>query len=188
MPPRDRILTTLALLLVLLLTVSCNPNPQPEGLTPIPTLAPAATLTLIPSLEEPAAPSGGVVASPAPTAEAVASPPPTAEAVASPPPTAEAVASPAPTAEAVASPAPAAGDPANGATVFAQNCAGCHGPDAAGGAVGPTLISAELKAQNDDFFRQTILNGRSGTAMPAWQGRLSDQEIEDVIAFLRSKQ
>ena len=50
------------------------------------------------------------------------------------------------------------------------------------------LISAELAAQPDDFYRQVILNGRSGTAMPAWQGRLSDQEIEDVIAFLRSKQ
>jgi mono/diheme cytochrome c family protein len=158
MPPRDRLLIGLALLLVLSLTLSCNPNPQPEGLTPVPSLAPAATLTLIPSLEQPVAP----------TSEAAASPPPGGEAV--------------------ASPAPAGGDPANGALVFAANCAGCHGPDAAGGAVGPTLISAELKAQPDDFFRQTILNGRSGTAMPAWQGRLSDQQISDVIAFLRSKQ
>jgi mono/diheme cytochrome c family protein len=137
-----------------MLTLSCNPNPQPEGLTPVPTLAPAATLTLIPSLEEPPPTSGEPVASPQPEGEAEV----------------------------------AAGDPDNGATVFAQNCAACHGENAEGGAVGPTLVSAELKAQGDDFFRQTILNGREGTAMPAWEGRLSTQEIEDVIAFVRSKQ
>lgn len=158
MPPHQRFLIGLTLLLALFLTLSCNPNPQPEGLTPVPTLAPAATLTLIPSLEQPVAPTG----------QAEASPPAGGEAQ--------------------PSPAPAGGDPANGAIVFAANCAGCHGPDAAGGSVGPTLISAELKAQSDDFFRQTILNGRSGTAMPSWQGRLSEQQIEDVIAFLRSKQ
>jgi mono/diheme cytochrome c family protein len=143
---RDRILSSLALSLVLLLTLACNPNPQPEGLTPVPTLAPAATLT--PSLEATATPAG----------------------------------------EAEASPAPAGGDAAKGAAIFAQDCAGCHGDNAQGGSVGPSLVTAELKAQSDDFFRQTILNGRAGTAMPAWEGRLSAQDIEDVIAFLRSKQ
>jgi mono/diheme cytochrome c family protein len=143
---RDRILTSVALLLVLIVTLACNPNPQPEGLTPVPTLAPGATLT--PSLE----------------------------------------ATPTPAGEAEASPAPAGGDADNGAAIFAQDCAGCHGQNAEGGSVGPSLVSAELKAQDDDFFRQTILNGRAGTAMPAWEGRLSAQDIEDVIAFLRSKQ
>jgi mono/diheme cytochrome c family protein len=130
----------------LIVTLACNPNPQPEGLTPVPTLAPGATLT--PSLE----------------------------------------ATPTPAGEAEASPAPAGGDADNGAAIFAQDCAGCHGQNAEGGSVGPSLVSAELKAQSDDFFRQTILNGRAGTAMPAWEGRLSAQDIEDVIAFLRSKQ
>jgi mono/diheme cytochrome c family protein len=154
MPPRNRILISLALFLVLMLTLACNPNPQPEGLTPVPTLAPAATLTLIPSLEEPPPTSGEPVASPQPEGEAEAP----------------------------------AGDPDNGAMVFAQNCAACHGENAEGGAVGPTLVSDELKAQDDEFYRQVILNGREGTAMPAWEGRLSTQEIEDVIAFVRSKQ
>ena len=155
MSPRDRILISLALLLVLILTLSCNPNPQPEGLTPVPTLAPAATLTLIPSLEEPVATGGEPVASPEPDkGETVA----------------------------------ATGDPANGATLFTANCAGCHGENAQGGSIGPTLVSAELKAQDDDFYRQVISNGREGTAMPAWEGRLSAQDIEDVIAFLRSQQ
>ena len=80
------------------------------------------------------------------------------------------------------------GDPAEGEGIFAQYCASCHGPDAAGGALGPTLVSADLAAQDDTFFQETISNGRPGTSMPQWAGLLSPQQIEDVIAFLRSKQ
>ena len=91
---------------------------------------------------------------------------------------------------AVPTPVPevAAGDPANGATIFEINCLACHGEGAAGGAVGPTLISAEMAAKDDDHYRQTLINGVEGTAMAAWAGRLSPQEIEDVIAYLRSLQ
>lgn len=80
------------------------------------------------------------------------------------------------------------GDPAKGEQIFAQNCASCHGPDAAGGSLGPTLISAEVAANDDDFFRETIINGRTGTAMPPWGNVLSGQDVADVISFLRSKQ
>jgi mono/diheme cytochrome c family protein len=148
MTPRDRFVASLVLLLVLILSLSCNPNPQPEGLTPIPTLAPAATLTLIPALEG-APVTGG---EPAPTS------------------------------------APEGGDPTSGAAIFAQNCAVCHGQNAEGGTVGPTLVSAEMKAKDDDYYRQLIANGVPGTAMPAWEGRLNTQEVEDLIAFLRSVQ
>ncbi|MFC2036579.1 c-type cytochrome [Chloroflexota bacterium] len=147
MPTCERILASLALLLVLLLSLSCNPNPQPEALTPIPTLAPAATLTLVTELEGPAESSG----------------------------------------ETAPSPALEAGDPVKGATVF-ENCVPCHGESAEGGSIGPTLVSAEMKAKDDDYYRQTITNGVEGTAMTAWSGRLGTQDIEDVIAFLRSKQ
>jgi mono/diheme cytochrome c family protein len=85
-------------------------------------------------------------------------------------------------------PPPQAGDAEKGAAVFAQNCAGCHGANAEGGSVGPSLVAAQLKAESDQFFRDTITNGVAGTAMPAWGGRLSAQEIADVIAFVRSKQ
>jgi mono/diheme cytochrome c family protein len=156
MPLRSRSLVSVALLLVLALSSSCNPNPQPEALTPIPTLAPAATLTLVTELQElPAA--GGEAA---PTASG----------------------------ETPSSPEPAGGDPASGAAVFAANCVGCHGENAQGGAVGPTLVSAQMAAKEDDYYRETLRNGIQGTAMPAWGGRLSAKEIEDVIAFLRSQQ
>ena len=42
-----------AALLVGLALSACNPNPQPEGLTPIPTLAPAQTPTLAVAIQEP---------------------------------------------------------------------------------------------------------------------------------------
>jgi mono/diheme cytochrome c family protein len=150
MTPRERILASLGLFLVLILCLSCNPNPNPqlEGLTPIPTLAPAITVTLNPALEG------------APLTEGESAPTPAAE----------------------------AGDPANGEAIFAQNCAVCHGENAEGGAVGPTLISAEIKAKDDDHYRQVIANGVTGTAMPAWSRSLSAQDIEDLIAFVRSKQ
>jgi mono/diheme cytochrome c family protein len=82
----------------------------------------------------------------------------------------------------------AAGDPATGADIFATRCANCHGPDANGGPLGPSLIGAEAAANSDDFFRQTITNGRPGTAMPPWGNVLSPQNIKDVVAFIRSRQ
>lgn len=44
--------------------VACNPNPQPPGLTPVPTLAPGATVTLVPSLREETLASGQPVPPP----------------------------------------------------------------------------------------------------------------------------
>jgi mono/diheme cytochrome c family protein len=48
---RDRIQALLLVTVMILLLVACTPNPQPEGLTPIPTLAPGETATLIPALQ-----------------------------------------------------------------------------------------------------------------------------------------
>ena len=80
------------------------------------------------------------------------------------------------------------GDPANGGEIYALYCVSCHGPDAGGSALGPTLISVQAAAKDRAYFRETIAKGRAGTSMPAWDGLLSPQEIENVIAFLRSKQ
>jgi mono/diheme cytochrome c family protein len=74
------------------------------------------------------------------------------------------------------------GDPAKGKTIFASaGCGGCHTFSAAGstGTVGPNLDDASV-----DFAAavQQIKNGGGG--MPAFSGRLSDQEIADVAAFV----
>lgn len=73
------------------------------------------------------------------------------------------------------------GDPAAGATVFSESCAGCHGDTGEGGAGGPDLTTAPL-AQTEEGTVQQVTNG--GGAMPAFGGQLSEEEISDVAAFV----
>ena len=90
--------------------------------------------------------------------------------------------------------APAASSPADparvreGAKVFSENCAMCHGADAtgAGGDGPPSLVSAHAASLDDQELFATISKGRGG--MPAWAGQLSEQQRRDVIAHLRTLQ
>jgi cytochrome c oxidase cbb3-type subunit 3 len=78
---------------------------------------------------------------------------------------------------------------ADGDAVFKGRCTGCHGIDAKGkSAIGtPDFTSAKtLSALSDMDIIDTITNGRKGTIMPAWKGKLSDEEIAAVAAYLRS--
>ena len=93
-----------------------------------------------------------------------------------------------PAATEAAAPEEAKGDAANGEAVYGIHCIACHAADGTAGIVGPTLVSAELAAQPDKYFRDVLVNGRIGTAMPAWGPILGDQDIEDLIAYIRSKQ
>jgi mono/diheme cytochrome c family protein len=60
--PKKSSMTAVVALTFALLMGACNPNPQPQGLTPIPTLAAAETVTLVPALQ----PVAAVVGLPAP--------------------------------------------------------------------------------------------------------------------------
>lgn len=73
------------------------------------------------------------------------------------------------------------GDPAAGASVFAENCAGCHGEDGHGGAGGPDLTTMPL-AQTEEGAVQQVTNGGGG--MPPFGGQLSEEEISNVAAFV----
>ncbi len=84
----------------------------------------------------------------------------------------------------------ARGDATRGQMLFLRNCAGCHGVAGVGG-VAPELANPVfLRAADDSFLATTIRNGRAATAMPAFQrpdgAGLSEAEIADIIAFLRS--
>jgi mono/diheme cytochrome c family protein len=57
MSTRAWIVVIAAMTLAIFMSACASPNPQPPGLTPIPTLAPGATLTLVPALQ--ATPQGG---------------------------------------------------------------------------------------------------------------------------------
>jgi cytochrome c oxidase cbb3-type subunit 3 len=69
-------------------------------------------------------------------------------------------------------------------------CMGCHGEDGAGRiGIGPRIASKTyLAAASDDFLAETIKKGRSPTTMIPWENILSDQQVEAVIAYLRSRE
>ncbi len=74
----------------------------------------------------------------------------------------------------------------NSLTLFAQNCAACHGPTGAGTAIAPPLNSAELRTRlDDDALRDTISNGRPGTAMSVWGNTLSPAQIDALVDLIR---
>jgi mono/diheme cytochrome c family protein len=83
------------------------------------------------------------------------------------------------------------GDPLNGATLYVANCAACHGAEGEGGADGvfPALQPNEFVQMNSNAELVEFLKvGREGTAMAGFEGRLSEQEIADIVAHLRTWQ
>jgi mono/diheme cytochrome c family protein len=82
---------------------------------------------------------------------------------------------------------------AAGAIVFKQNCEACHGPKGHGdGPAGAVLDPApknlaELQATaGDDYLFWRIFTGKEGTAMVAWKGVLTDEQIWQVISHIRT--
>ena len=72
----------------------------------------------------------------------------------------------------------AAGQAASGAELFSANCESCHGPEGAGGHVGPDLQKSPV-AEHLSQVKSQVENG--GGAMPPFSGVLSAEEI-DVVA------
>ena len=77
-----------------------------------------------------------------------------------------------------------AGDIDNGKKLYTRHCVTCHGvdgvnvmPDA------PNFAYSEQLLRPDDFILASIKEGKN--AMPAYRGLLEDQEILDVITYLR---
>jgi hypothetical protein len=81
---------------------------------------------------------------------------------------------------------------ANGAVVFRQSCAMCHGLGARGnGPLAPTLnprpsdLVVHVPLHPDADLENWIANGFPGSAMPAFKDKLSDQERWDVLNYLK---
>lgn len=78
-----------------------------------------------------------------------------------------------------------AADTFKGQKVYASNCAICHGQDGRGVMPGtPNLATPEAMMKPDFTLLASIRAGRN--AMPAYQGILSDRDIMDVIAYVRT--
>lgn len=101
-----------------------------------------------------------------------------------------------PTEPAALDESPLRGDADRGGKVFSDICRMCHGNTGAGyqESVSGTGIGRKvfLDEVSDGYLRRIIRRGKSGTPMRAFSTKtvtavanLTDQEIEDVIAFLR---
>lgn len=81
-----------------------------------------------------------------------------------------------------------------GATLYADNCAVCHGEQGEGdgpGAEGLDPQPADLHAEHvqeltDGGLFYIVSHGRPETAMPAWEGTLSEDERWHVVNFMRT--
>ena len=80
-----------------------------------------------------------------------------------------------------------------GADVFKNNCVVCHGSQGHGD--GPAGTSLDPTPKNlpelsamvaDDYLFWRISTGKEGTAMVAWKGILTDEQIWQVVSFIRT--
>ncbi len=79
-----------------------------------------------------------------------------------------------------------AGGAVDGAAIFAENCASCHGPNGEGqGDVFPAL-AGNANLADTDMVIDTVLRGRQGTAMVPWGEQMNDDQIAAVINYVLS--
>ncbi|MDE3091538.1 MAG: c-type cytochrome, partial [Chloroflexota bacterium] len=80
-------------------------------------------------------------------------------------------------------------DPAQGAVLFSTICFACHGINGEGTNIAPALNYRELLTTFDDnWFRQTIAQGRPSRGMPTWGKVLSPSQIDSIVAYIRTWQ
>jgi len=88
----------------------------------------------------------------------------------------------------------ARGNPKDGQVLYKQHCLRCHGEKLDGnGPDGEYLIirpanflSQGSRAKTDWELLVTITNGALFTPMHGFRGKLSDQQILDVLSYIRS--
>lgn len=80
-----------------------------------------------------------------------------------------------------------------GAKIFQTNCEMCHGPQGhgdgpAGGSLDPKPKNLAIlqKSAGDDFLYWRIHDGKPGTSMVAWKGILSEEQLWQVVSFIRT--
>ncbi len=80
-----------------------------------------------------------------------------------------------------------------GAEVFKTNCESCHGPQGHGdGPAGAALdpmpknLAEFAPTVGDDYLYWRVNTGKEGTSMVAWKGVLTDEQIWQAVAFIRT--
>lgn len=78
-----------------------------------------------------------------------------------------------------------AADPVQGAQLYNQHCAICHGANGMSVMAGaPNFARKERVFQPDAVLLNSVKFGKN--AMPGFTGMLRDQQILDIIAYIRT--
>lgn len=76
---------------------------------------------------------------------------------------------------------------AAGQQLFSLACSNCHGSGGQGTPMAPALnVQSFLTGTNDQAIKAIISQGVPDTRMPAWGGRLSDEELNALVSFIRA--
>jgi mono/diheme cytochrome c family protein len=86
------------------------------------------------------------------------------------------------------------GDPDKGKAIYEKLCIACHGTQGKGdGPAGLMMMprpadftSQKIKSKPDAELIKSIQEGRPPTTMSAFKGQLSEAQIHDVLAYVRS--
>ena len=73
-----------------------------------------------------------------------------------------------------------------GQAVYDTNCAACHQADGNGSDVFPAIAGSTVATGPLGDHLNLVLNGKPGTAMAAFEGRLSDAELAAVVTYQRN--
>jgi len=73
--------------------------------------------------------------------------------------------------------------PSNAEVLYQKNCQSCHGIGRLGG-MGPALFPENLSRLRKNKAVKVINNGRLATQMPAFEDKLSKQEIDSLVAYI----
>ena len=76
-------------------------------------------------------------------------------------------------------------------TLYAENCAACHGTNGRGGAAVALADPVYLAIVDESSMRKVIANGVHGTSMPAFAqsagGMLTDKQVDVITSEIRSR-
>jgi cytochrome c oxidase cbb3-type subunit 3/ubiquinol-cytochrome c reductase cytochrome c subunit len=78
------------------------------------------------------------------------------------------------------------GDATRGQVVYEKNCQRCHGTRSQRVSAVHLANPVLLETASDAFLRRAVERGRPPTSMVPWKGALTDEQIDDVVAYVRS--
>jgi len=77
--------------------------------------------------------------------------------------------------------------------IYSETCARCHKTDGAGGVTvidgknvkAPNLTSERQKREPDSEYIEIIEKGAPEDGMPAYKGKISDEDIKNLVKYIR---